>query len=170
MLLFWKIIRLKLLKYLTFLQTTDNLSLKAWWLKFIHLGLSTIEHRYRTSYLDLHLHFYDKFPSFKSYDTCHDFDLNIKNVPYLDGGIPRSTSCRGKGLRALRPFFARVWGQDMEVWIHDFIRPIFQVSHFRFNLNLAVHSVGKIGCWNRRLIQGICHFWSSFRHSIFELE
>ena len=56
-----------------------------------------------------------------------------------------------KGLRALRPFFgprlrSKYESGNKRISLHDFIRLIFLVFHFGFNLNLAVHLVCKIGC------------------------
>ena len=42
--------------------------------------------------LDLHLSISNGFVSFKIYDKRDDFDFVIVNFPFLDGGVPRSTS------------------------------------------------------------------------------
>ena len=44
------------------------------------------------SFLDLHLSISDGFVKTKIYDKRDDFDLDIVNFPFLDGGVPRSTS------------------------------------------------------------------------------
>ena len=51
---------------------------------------------------------------------------------------------KGKGLRALRPFFGSHLRSKYEcgnksISLHDFIRPIFLVFHFGFSLDIAVH-------------------------------
>ena len=43
-------------------------------------------------YLDLHLSISSGFVSSKIYDKSDDFDFDIVNYLFLDGGIPRSTS------------------------------------------------------------------------------
>ena len=43
-------------------------------------------------FLDLHLSISNGFVSSKIYDKRDDFDFNIVNFPFLDGGVPRSTS------------------------------------------------------------------------------
>ena len=43
-------------------------------------------------FLDLHLYISNGFVSFKIYDKCDDFDFDIVNFPFLDGGVLRSTS------------------------------------------------------------------------------
>ena len=43
------------------------------------------------SFLDLHLSISDGFVKTKIYDKRDDFDFDIVNFPFLDGGIPRST-------------------------------------------------------------------------------
>ena len=45
------------------------------------------------SFLDLHLSISDGFVKTKIYDKRDDFDFDIVNFPFLDGDIPRSTSC-----------------------------------------------------------------------------
>ena len=45
------------------------------------------------SFLDLHLSISDGFVKTKLYDKRHDFDFHIVNLPFLDGDVPRSTSC-----------------------------------------------------------------------------
>ena len=42
-------------------------------------------------FLDLHLSISNGFVSSKMYDKRDDFDFDIVNFPFLDGGIPRST-------------------------------------------------------------------------------
>ena len=46
-----------------------------------------------TSFLDLHLSISDGFVKTKIYDKRDDFDFNIVNFQFLDGDVPRSTSC-----------------------------------------------------------------------------
>ena len=43
-------------------------------------------------FLDLHLSISNGFVSSKIYDKRNDFDFDIVNFPFLDGGVPRSTS------------------------------------------------------------------------------
>ena len=43
--------------------------------------------------MDLHLSMSDGFVKTKIYDKRDDFDVNIANFPFLDGDVPRSTSC-----------------------------------------------------------------------------
>ena len=45
------------------------------------------------SFLDLHLSISDGFVQTKIYDKRDDFDFDIVNFPFLDGDVPRSTSC-----------------------------------------------------------------------------
>ena len=45
------------------------------------------------SFLDLHLSISDGFAKTKIYDKRDDFDFDIVNFPFLDGDVPRSTSC-----------------------------------------------------------------------------
>ena len=42
--------------------------------------------------LDLHLSISNGFDSSKIYDQHDDFDVDIVNLPFLDGDVPRSTS------------------------------------------------------------------------------
>ena len=44
------------------------------------------------AFLDLHLSISNDIVSTKIYDKRDDFDFEIVNFPFLDGGIPRSTS------------------------------------------------------------------------------
>ena len=44
-------------------------------------------------FLDLHLSISNGFVSSKIYDKRDDFDFDIVNFPFLDGDVPRSTSC-----------------------------------------------------------------------------
>ena len=44
------------------------------------------------SFLDLHLSISDGFVKTKMYDKGDDFDFDIVNFPFLDGGVPRSAS------------------------------------------------------------------------------
>ena len=44
-------------------------------------------------FLDLHLSISDGFVSSEIYDKRDDFDFDIVNFPFLDGGVPRSASC-----------------------------------------------------------------------------
>ena len=44
-------------------------------------------------FLDLHLSISNGFVSSKIYDKRDDFDFEIVNFPFLDGGVPRSASC-----------------------------------------------------------------------------
>ena len=46
------------------------------------------------SFLDLLLSFSNGFVSSKIYDKRDDFDFDIVNFPFLDGGLPRSTAYR----------------------------------------------------------------------------
>ena len=57
------------------------------------------------SFLDLHLSDSNDFVSYKVYDKRADFDLEIVNLPFLDGAVPRSTSYRVYILQLIR--FAR---------------------------------------------------------------
>ena len=43
-------------------------------------------------FLDLHLSIANGFVSSKIYDKRDDFDLDIVNVPFLDGDVPRRAS------------------------------------------------------------------------------
>ena len=42
--------------------------------------------------MDLHLSISDGFVKTKIYDKRDDFDFDIVTVPFLDGGVPPSTS------------------------------------------------------------------------------
>ena len=44
------------------------------------------------AFLDLHLSISNETVSTKIYDKRDDFDFDIVNFPFLDGGVPRSTS------------------------------------------------------------------------------
>ena len=44
------------------------------------------------AFLDMHLSFSNDIVSTKIYDKCNDFDFEIFNIPFFDGGVPRSTS------------------------------------------------------------------------------
>ena len=44
-------------------------------------------------FLDLHLSISNGFVSSKIYDKRDDFDSDLINFPFLDGYVPRSTSC-----------------------------------------------------------------------------
>ena len=44
------------------------------------------------SFLDLHLFLLDDFVKTKIFDKRDDFDYDIVNFPFLDGGVPRSTT------------------------------------------------------------------------------
>ena len=44
-------------------------------------------------FLDLHLSISNGFVSSGIYDKRDDFDFDIVNFPFLDGDVPRSTSC-----------------------------------------------------------------------------
>ena len=44
------------------------------------------------SFLDLHLSISNVFLKTEIYDKRDDFGFNIVNFPFLDGGVPRSTS------------------------------------------------------------------------------
>ena len=46
----------------------------------------------RPHFLDLHLSISDGFVKTKIFDKRNDFDFDIVNFPFLDGGVPRSTS------------------------------------------------------------------------------
>ena len=45
------------------------------------------------SFLDLHLSILDGFVKTEIYDKRDGFDFDIVNFPFLDGDVPRSTSC-----------------------------------------------------------------------------
>ena len=45
------------------------------------------------SFLDLHLSISDGFVKTTIYDKRDDFDFDNVNFPFLDGDVPRSTSC-----------------------------------------------------------------------------
>ena len=45
------------------------------------------------SFLDLYLSISDGFVKTKIFDKRDDFDFDIVNFPFLDGDVPRSTSC-----------------------------------------------------------------------------
>ena len=45
------------------------------------------------SFLDLYLSISDGFVKTKIYDKRDDYDFDIVNFPFLDGDVPRSTSC-----------------------------------------------------------------------------
>ena len=47
----------------------------------------------KATFLDLHLSISNDIVSTKIYDKRDDFDFEIVNFPFLDGNIPRSTSC-----------------------------------------------------------------------------
>ena len=47
----------------------------------------------KAAFLDLHLSISNDIFSTKNYDKCDDFDFEIVNFPFLDGDVPRSTSC-----------------------------------------------------------------------------
>ena len=57
-------------------------------------------------FLDLHLSISNGFVSSKIYDKRDDFNFDIVNFPFLDGGVPRSTSYRVYISQFIR--FARV--------------------------------------------------------------
>ena len=61
-------------------------------------------------FLDLHLTVSDDFVSSNFYDKSDDFDFDIVNSPFLDGDIPRATSCRVYISQLIR--FARVSSHD----------------------------------------------------------
>ena len=44
------------------------------------------------AFLNLHLSISNDIVSSKIYDKLDDFDFEIVNFPFLDGGVPRSTS------------------------------------------------------------------------------
>ena len=44
------------------------------------------------AFLDMHLSFSYDIVSTKIYDKCNDFDFEIFNIRFFDGGVPRSTS------------------------------------------------------------------------------
>ena len=44
------------------------------------------------AFLDLHLSISNDIVSTKNYDKRDEFDFEIVNFPFLDGGVPRSTS------------------------------------------------------------------------------
>ena len=46
----------------------------------------------KVAFLDLHLSISNDTVSTKIYDKRDDFDFEIVNFPFLDGGVPRSTS------------------------------------------------------------------------------
>ena len=52
-------------------------------------------------FLDLHLSVSNGFVSSKIYDKSDDFDFYIVNFPFLDRGVPRSTSCGAYSLFGL---------------------------------------------------------------------
>ena len=58
------------------------------------------------SFLYLHLSISDGFVKTKIYDKRDDFDFDVVNFPFLDGDVPRSTSCGVYISRLIR--FARV--------------------------------------------------------------
>ena len=45
------------------------------------------------SFWDLHLSVSDGFVKTKIFDKRDDFDIDIVNFPFLNGDVPRSTSC-----------------------------------------------------------------------------
>ena len=47
----------------------------------------------KAAFLDFHLSFSNDIVSTKIYDKRDDFDFEIVNFPFLDGDVPRSTSC-----------------------------------------------------------------------------
>ena len=58
------------------------------------------------SFMDLHLSISDDFVKTKVFDKRNDFDFDIVNFPFLDGDVPRSTSCGVYSSQLIR--FARV--------------------------------------------------------------
>ena len=46
----------------------------------------------KAAFLDLHLSISNDTVSTKIYDKRDDFDSEIVNFPFVDGGVPRSTS------------------------------------------------------------------------------
>ena len=52
------------------------------------------------AFLDLHLSISNDIISTNIYDKCNDFDFEIVNFPFLDGDVPRSTSCWSEYLSA----------------------------------------------------------------------
>ena len=46
----------------------------------------------KASFLDLHLSISDRFVKTKIYDKRDEFDIDIVKFPFLDCGVPRSTS------------------------------------------------------------------------------
>ena len=47
----------------------------------------------KASFLDLHLYILEGFVSSTIYDKRDNFDFDIVNFSYLDGDVPRTTSC-----------------------------------------------------------------------------
>ena len=47
----------------------------------------------KVSFFDLHLSISDGFVKTNIYDKRDDFDFDIVNFAFLDGDVPRSTSC-----------------------------------------------------------------------------
>ena len=47
----------------------------------------------KAPFLDLHLSIANGFVSSKIYDKRDEFDFDIVNIPFLDGGVPRRASC-----------------------------------------------------------------------------
>ena len=58
------------------------------------------------SFSDLHLSISDGFVQTKIFDKLDDFAFDIVNFPFLDGDVPRSTSCDVYNSQLIR--FARV--------------------------------------------------------------
>ena len=61
------------------------------------------------SFLDLHWSVSGGFVGAEVFDRRDDFGFDIVNVPFLDGGLPRSASCGACFSRLVR--FARVSGR-----------------------------------------------------------
>ena len=74
-------------------------------------NLSDIE----ASFLNLHLSISESFVKTKIYDKRDDFDFDIVNFPFLDGGVPRSTSYGAYISQIIR--FARV-SSHADILIH----------------------------------------------------
>ena len=59
--------------------------------------------------MELHLSISNGFVPSKIYDKRNDYDFDIVNFPFLDGGVPRSTSYGVYSSQFIR--FARVSGR-----------------------------------------------------------
>ena len=82
-------------RYLDDLLNIDNTFFDSMVNRIYHLELQLNKANVsdtEASFLNLHLSISDGFVPTKIYDKRDDFDFDIVNFPFLDGGVPRSTS------------------------------------------------------------------------------